>query len=887
MFRLLFGWHGFVLISFLSAQTVFSQTTYEAESAALSQGAYSDNCPTCSGGKEVKYIGGDHNGMVTFNVNVPSAGLYPMTVFYNVGDERPFTITVNANAQYDLMFAKTTRPGSDADSSRVVFVPLNAGKNTVAFSNAEEFAPDLDCIVIGAAPVESKSISGSVTNATGAHLTNAEVFLSGDFFRMKTVTDALGRYEFPFLPAGNYYVRPKLPGTFFSPYEKFCAATDSNVDNQNFVVRKWAGGSKKISVMQLGQWRIEYGLADGLADIFYGGKLVIPQAFPEVRLPETMTSMDYQNRKITQQTIRDGFGRGVKFIVESDNGGAEKMIQTFYLYKNADYFLTEVAIAKEPKAVSNFMAPLVSQTPSDFLPAGNDCALFVPFDNDKWIRYAAVPFGSEVTSYEVSALYDNASQHGLIVGSIEHDTWKTGVETTTSSNAITSMEIFGGVTSPETRDVLPHGKISGQTIRSPKIFVGCYSDWRDGLEAYAKANAVVAPPRVWNGGVPFGWNSWGKLQDKISYAKAVQVSDFIAKELPQFENDGVVYVGLDSGWNKFSDAQLKEFVDHCQANHQEAGIYFTPFAVWRANADAPVPGTNYKYKDLYLYANGRKEMLDGGVALDPTHPGTKALIAATIARFKKAGFKYVKADFLTQGALEADHYYDPKVTTGVEAYNEGMKFVSETLGEKVYLNQSISPLFPAQYADSRRIACDTFGGISQVEYELNSLTYGWWLDDVYDFNDPDHIVLDGYSKGENRARVTSAAITGLFISGDDFSSGGSAAGKDRAKEFLNNPEVNDVAKIKKSFRPVGGNYANQAANLFAYRDKSNFYLAAFNYSKTNASFNVSFDQLGIKAKGPIKVKELWSGAVENVSSPVTIRINSTDAKFYEFYNVQE
>ena len=74
--------------------------------------------------------------------------------------------------------------------------------------------------------------------------------------------------------------------------------------------------------------------------------------------------------------------------------------------------------------------------------------------------------------------------------------------------------------------------------------------------------------------------------------------------------------------------------------------------------------------------------------------------------------------------------------------------------------------------------------LADTEYTLNSLTYGWWLDGVYDFNDPDEIVLDGFSESENRARVTSAAITGLFICGDDFSRDGEPSGKERAKKFL-------------------------------------------------------------------------------------------------------
>src|ERR1035441_10093411 len=167
--------------------------------------------------------------------------------------------------------------------------------------------------------------------------------------------------------------------------------------------------------------------------------------------------------------------------------------------------------------------------------------------------------------------------------------------------------------------------------------------------------------------MPFGWNSWGKLQSRISFDKAMQVSDFFAQELPQFKNDGVAYIGLDSGWNKFTDAELKQFVDHCHASHQEAAIYFTPFAAFgRRRDDANISGTNFKFRDIYLYANGKKQSLDGGTALDPTHPGTQKMIADTLARFKQAGFKYVKADFLGHGALEGDHFFDHKITTGID-----------------------------------------------------------------------------------------------------------------------------------------------------------------------------------------------------------------------------
>jgi alpha-galactosidase len=327
---------------------------------------------------------------------------------------------------------------------------------------------------------------------------------------------------------------------------------------------------------------------------------------------------------------------------------------------------------------------------------------------------------------------------------------------------------------------------------------------------------------------------------------------------------------------------LKEFVQHCQSNHQEGGIYFTPFVAWGPNDDARIAGTDYRYKDIYLYAHGQEQRIASGVALDPTHPGTQKLIEMNAQRFRKAGFKYVKADFLVHGALEADRHYDPRVTTGLEAYNEGMKFVADALGPDMFLNLSIAPLFPSQYANSRRIACDAFGNIGETEYTLNSLTYGWWLSKMYDFSDPDQMVFDGHAEAENRARVTSAVVTGLMLAGDDFSAAGSETGKERARQFLTNGEVNALARVRKSFRPVEGDTGCEAANLFVWQDASHFYLAAFNYSRNEQNFSVDLDRIGLKTASPIEVKELWSGVTARVASPMPIKLNPTDAAIYKF-----
>ena len=133
----------------------------------------------------------------------------------------------------------------------------------------------------------------------------------------------------------------------------------------------------------------------------------------------------------------------------------------------------------------------------------------------------------------------------------------------------------------------------------------------------------AAPPKAWDKAVPFGWNSWGALQFKLRYPKALEVSDFYARNLQpnHFANtDNLVYIGLDSGWNIFSEEELKDFVDRCKANGQVAGVYWTPFTDWGKDPERKiqeVPGC--KYKDVYLYANGKPQELDGAYAVIPDH----------------------------------------------------------------------------------------------------------------------------------------------------------------------------------------------------------------------------------------------------------------------------
>jgi 3D (Asp-Asp-Asp) domain-containing protein len=120
---------------------------YEAESAAntLAGGARVGSCSACSGGQKVGFVG--MGGSVRFNgVTVPSAGSYHLTIGYCDGSGRSAVLSVNGGSARLIPFTSTgsfSTPGS-----LTVTVSLNAGANTIAFSNPSAWAPDFDRITV-------------------------------------------------------------------------------------------------------------------------------------------------------------------------------------------------------------------------------------------------------------------------------------------------------------------------------------------------------------------------------------------------------------------------------------------------------------------------------------------------------------------------------------------------------------------------------------------------------------------------------------------------------------------------------------------------------------------------------------------------------------------
>jgi hypothetical protein len=123
-------------------------TAYEAENAILGGAASPSYCKFCSGASKAGNLGG--SGTVTFtNIAVPRDATYQLEIAYMTSGPRSFFMSVNADVATELPLNGSS---FDHSATTVVRVKLHAGENTIEFSNASGYAPDLDRLVIASCP---------------------------------------------------------------------------------------------------------------------------------------------------------------------------------------------------------------------------------------------------------------------------------------------------------------------------------------------------------------------------------------------------------------------------------------------------------------------------------------------------------------------------------------------------------------------------------------------------------------------------------------------------------------------------------------------------------------------------------------------------------------
>src|SRR6185436_9752807 len=118
---------------------------------------------------------------------------------------------------------------------------------------------------------------------------------------------------------------------------------------------------------------------------------------------------------------------GNQVVVTSTGNGLPTMQQLFD-FDGQHHFLTRVVVLGNNLSTA-WIAPVVVSTKGggDIGEYADPRLLWIPFDNDAWVSYNAAPINSSGVSFEAAAFYDNNTRNGIVVGSVLHDTWKTGV----------------------------------------------------------------------------------------------------------------------------------------------------------------------------------------------------------------------------------------------------------------------------------------------------------------------------------------------------------------------------------------------------------------------------------------------------------------------------
>lgn len=697
-------------------------------------------------------------------------------------------------------------------------------------------------------------------------------------------------------------------------------------------------------VLSNDQVRIILHTNTGKVDYHFTGGITLDNTVAYIREINTglLTTAGLDQHPYSTDAIQDSLGRGVRInIKHMDDRHALYLLQRITLYADRPCILLDLVAGSmtgqtsvETRDISP-IALLPGQQGRLTITGGEPRILDEPFDNDDWVGVVERHWPDAAgTSYEFSSVYDNTTLSGLVLGSISHDFWKTGIAYRTAAvkGQIDSFVLYGGAATPDvatlphayggqdgTHDHAPHGTMLGAAVVSPLVYLSGGVDVRKAFRGYGQANATLNGSLTWKGYAPVYWNSFG-VEGVLGYEKVMmppgvgKVSDYL-HSLDNFSRRAHPVLSIDSyDQSIYTTELLASLGRYAKKNGQQMGFYFIPFAIWtwkNSMDQTMVAGTSYSLKDVILKDRDGKPIAYkdgdwGAFPLDPTHPATRQSIIAQLLKAKAIGATFLKIDFLSAGALESSIRWDPSVRTGMQAYDHGMKMlkhlIDSILGPDIFITQAISPMFPHQYAHTRFISTDVyshlrddekgFPGWGSTESSLATGSHlGWVQGTLWPYTNLDVSIMQHFEKNpdlseqEIKVRLYAMMVMGSILGdGSDFRQPLAA---ERGRKFLNNPELCAFFSRPQAFIPL------KFADGDSYDQQMAFYLKAdttlvglFNFH-TQEPYNATFrlEDIGL-TKRKYVLKELITnaplGVIEKDQDSFTLRVSPKDALMVKF-----
>ncbi len=390
-------------------------------------------------------------------------------------------------------------------------------------------------------------------------------------------------------------------------------------------------------VVSEGQSSVAVNYKTGRLNYQFGNGVVLSNTIAYVNELSSgyLTSSACKIHQATANEFDNNGGKGIRLVVRhSGNAPGITLIQQVLLYQDHPYILTNLSAVKGDGTDEQIetrdicaLAVLPAENGKLFQPGEEPRFLDVPFDNDNWSHILERKWNSGKPvftgiSYEFASVYDNNKLSGLVMGSLSHDFWKTGIvyRAAKQTGGIDSLKVYDGAATEDnpalppdyggndgTHDHTLHGTMKGGTVNSSVIFL-CAGDVRKAFVEYGNANVMINGRQTWIGNAPVYWNSFGVegvlgYEGKMLPKDLVKIPDFI-QTLTNFNKYSKPVISIDSyDQSIYTTSLLASFGRYIEKKNQQLGFYFIPFAKWtwkNGTENTKLEGTDYNLADVVL-----------------------------------------------------------------------------------------------------------------------------------------------------------------------------------------------------------------------------------------------------------------------------------------------
>jgi len=286
----------------------------------------------------------------------------------------------------------------------------------------------------------------------------------------------------------------------------------------------------------------------------------------------------------------------------------------------------------------------------------------------------------------------------------------------------------------------------------------------------------------WN---PVGWCSWYHYFGQLGWADVLENLESAAGDRKSYPFDVFqVDDGYETEIGDWLSAKpgypgLDGLARAITAKRFRAGIWAAPFSA------AETSRLFAEHPDWMVSEEGRPKACYRGwgktiYALDTTRPDVKAWLDGLFRTLGRAGFSYLKIDFLFAGAMPGTRW---KKVTPIQAYREGLRVIRRAAGSGFVLGCG-APLLPSVgLVDGMRIGEDTapcwktkpspFQG-PNAYFALKNAVMRHFMHRTLWLNDPDCLLLrdreNGLTRNERELYALAAgALDNMIIDSDRLS----------------------------------------------------------------------------------------------------------------------